>query len=432
MSRCQFDDSLPWLVETLVAELSTDAIIAGVVLRESSGRLAFFSAVALDESTAARVSMALHARLGEYARPDRSVVAADEPGARRVLSDPAIKLVEVGSVSVRYLDRRIVGADWQRGPEDARGASPRFAFASLKGGVGRSTAISVVAAEEARQGRNVLVVDLDLEAPGIGSMLLADDRLPAFGTLDFLVEQNLGAIATLELDGFVGTSGLTGGRGLVDVVPVVGTRSRDAPQNYLAKLSRAMLEGSPQEGRMIPVRDKIREMLAALERRRSYDVVLIDVRAGLAELAAGPFLALGATVLLFGTAQRQTLDSFRYLFSHLQTLVAPGERSPWAALKVVHAKAHGSAPHQLFKDQLWELFSEYLYESEETVQLEAFNYGAADPEAPHNPIPIPLDTAFTDWNPIGAPDTLVEEYYGRTFGPLLSFVKESCVRAVTQ
>ena len=60
------------------------------------------------------------------------------------------------------------------------------------------------------------------------------------------------------------------------------------------------------------------------------------------------------------------------------------------------------------------------------------NYGAGAPNAPHNPIPIPLDVAFADWNPIGAPDQLVEAYYGRAFGALLSFVRERCAEAAVQ
>jgi Mrp family chromosome partitioning ATPase len=417
---------LPWLVEVLVAELGAAAVSSGVVLREAGGRLAFFSGTVLDEPTVERVTAAVQARLGVYARPDRTIASADGPGAQRVLTAPRAVTLAVGDVDVRLLDRRIVGADWLGGREERTGGPPRFAFASLKGGVGRSTAISVCAAEAARQGRNVLVVDLDLEAPGIGSMLLATDRLPRLGALDFLVEQNFAPLSGPQLDDFVGTSGLTRGEGLVDVVPVVGVRTLDAPQNYLAKLSRAMLEAQRDEGEPMPLRDKIRDMLAALEGRRQYDLVFVDARAGLAELAAGPLLGLGATVLLFGTAQPQTLEDLRYLFAHLQSLVAPGTRSPWGALRMVHAKAQSGRRHERFKDELWDLFSEYLYEgdAEGKPDLRALSFGASDPNAPHNPIAVPLDTAFADWDPIGEPDTLVETYYRRTFFDLLAFIDD--------
>ena len=423
MSRiCLYDDSLPWLLEVLAAELSLDVMTGGVVLRDASGRLAFFADSELDEAQHGRVSSAVRERLGPYARPDRVVVCSSAPGAKAILADSDAKVLQVAGARVRYLDRRVVGADWLRTPARLHVRPPRFVFSSPKGGVGRSTALSVVAAAQAAKGRNVLVLDLDLEAPGVGSLLLTSDRLPSLGALDHLVEQNVRAVSTDELDSFVGTSGLTSGAGLVDVVPVVGTSSRNAPQNYMSKLSHAMVERLATNGEPVSVAAKIRAMLSQLEGRRAYDLVLIDARAGLAELAAGPLLGLGANVLLFGTAQPQALDGLRFLFAHFSSLVPPGEPTPWQALKMVHAKAQSSETHQRFKDDLWELFAEYLYE--ELEGLEGFNFDADDPDAPHNPIVIPLDTAFADWDPASQPAKLVEEYYTRTFEGLLSFVND--------
>jgi cellulose biosynthesis protein BcsQ len=334
--------------------------------------------------------------------------------------------VDIGDVAIRYIDRRVVGADWLRAPAPVHRKPPRFVFASLKGGVGRSTGLSIVAAEQARQGRNVLVVDLDLEAPGIGSMLLNPQRRPAFGALDYLVERNLRGFEKRDLDELVGTSALTSGAGVVDVVPAVGSRSSSAPHNYLSKLSRAMIEGLVDGEQSVA--EKISEMLELFEARRRYDLVLLDARAGLAELAAGPFLALGANVLLFGTAQPQTLEGLRFLFAHLASLVSSHQRSPWQTLQMVHGKAQLSATHERFKDELWELFSEYLYE--EQTGLEGFNFDVDEPGAPHNPIVIPLDSAFADWNPVDAPDRLVAEYYARTFEKLLRFVDDTLANDV--
>src|SRR5262249_5834849 len=162
-------------------------------------------------------------------------------------------------------------------------------------GVGRSTALSILAADEARRGKNVLAIDLDLEAPGIGSMLLDQDRRPRYGTLDFLVEDGIGGVDDGDVEQFVGTSALTAGAGLVDVVPASGTATMNSPQNYMAKLARAMVEDVTEEGAK-SVRSQVRRAVDRLVARRSYDLVLIDARAGLAEISAGPLLGLGATV----------------------------------------------------------------------------------------------------------------------------------------
>lgn len=419
---CRYDDSLPQLIDVIVGELGAERVASGVALRDATGRLAFFVNAKLSAVELDRVSALVRARLGPYARADRVLTDREAPGASLVLSDRGAHELNIGTTRIRYLDRRIVGADWLRGPSETQASPPRFVFASLKGGVGRSTALSIVAAEQVRRGRNVLVVDLDLEAPGIGSMLLTSDRRPLLGALDYLVERNLGGLTPVELDDCVGTSALTSGAGLVDVVPVVGSRSYAAPQNYLSKLSRAMIEAFAVGQAPLSVAEKVGAMLRELESRRFYDLVLVDARAGLAELAAGPLLSLGANVLLFGTAQPQTIEGLRFLFAHLSSLVGEGARSPWQAFKMVHAKAQLAESHERFKDDLWELFSEYLYEEQDG--LDGFNFDVNAPDAPHNAIAIPFDLAFADWDPAERPAKLVEEYYARTFATLLQFIDD--------
>ncbi|MBC7976161.1 MAG: hypothetical protein H7138_14410 [Myxococcales bacterium] len=346
----------------------------------------------------------------------------------------------------RYLDRRIVGSEWLHRPSSTLdhqlageiAPAKRVVFCSLKGGVGRSTALSVVAAEQASQGRNILVVDLDLEAPGIGSLLLSTERTPAYGVVDYLVERNFWTsleTATPEdrrgreevLRGMVGTCSLTSGAGLVDVVPATGTRTLDQPRNYLAKLSRAMIEGLADPEQPTPLATKLNNMLTELEALRRYDFVFIDVRAGLAELSASPLLALGAEVLLFGTAQAQTIQDLRFLFAHLSTLTGDLRPSPWLRLKMVHAKASNVEQRAQFRDDLWDLFTTFLYQGtadDNEDEFEVFNFAADAPEAPHVPIVIPLDTAFADWDPVRNPANMLSTYYARTFGDLITYVDD--------
>ena len=50
-------------------------------------------------------------------------------------------------------------------------------FYSYKGGVGRTLALANMATQMVRWGRRVLLVDFDLEAPGLDSMLRGLRRL---------------------------------------------------------------------------------------------------------------------------------------------------------------------------------------------------------------------------------------------------------------
>lgn len=66
--------------------------------------------------------------------------------------------------------------------------NPRtVAFYSFKGGVGRTTALTHVAAILAMRGRKVVVVDLDLEAPGLSSAFGLE--APLYGLVDYFYER---------------------------------------------------------------------------------------------------------------------------------------------------------------------------------------------------------------------------------------------------
>jgi hypothetical protein len=246
---------------------------------------------------------------------------------------------------------------------------------------------------------------------------------PELGVLDYLVEQNLSDVSEELVSKMVQTSRLTDGAGLVDVVPVVGKKSDAHPENFLAKLSRGMIEGLANE-EPISVAGKIARLIDGLENRRSYDLVLVDARAGLAELTAGPLLALGANSLLFGTSQPQTFQALNFLFAHLAFLRSEDVESPWRRLKMVHAKAAStSSAREQFKDKSWELFLKYIYEEVKGVD-DGFSHDVGDRDAPHYPIVIPMDTAFTDWDPVSEPSKLLPLYYQRTYEELLKYVDD--------
>jgi CobQ/CobB/MinD/ParA nucleotide binding domain len=240
----RFDDSLPILVRLVVRELGEPALTSGVALRDATGRLAFFSDAELSEDIRSRVTHILRSELGPYAREDRVIAGKDDFGAAKVLSDPSAIVVSVKEMKkddvevigrVRLLDRRLVGADWLRAPVPAAQPPPRFVFASLKGGVGRSTALCVAAAEFAAKGRRVLAIDLDMEAPGIGAMLLDDGTLPEFGLVDALVENGLAPLDETFLADLIGPSALADRRGRIDVMPAFGRRSIQNPGEFLPK-----------------------------------------------------------------------------------------------------------------------------------------------------------------------------------------------------
>ncbi|MGH7056500.1 MAG: KGGVGR-motif variant AAA ATPase, partial [Acetobacteraceae bacterium] len=336
--------------------------------------------------------------------------------------------VQVGGESFYLLDRRIVGAGWLDAPTAVRTDPPRVVFATLKGGVGRSTALAVAAADLARRNRNVLVVDLDLEAPGLGDLLLDQDRTPELGAIDYLVENGIGGVPDSSLQAYIGSSGLTAaGGGRVDVLPALGRRSLMNPQNVLPKLSRAMIEDIVGD-HVVPVAEQVSSMISRITGHEQYDAVLIDSRAGLSELAAPAVLGLGATVLLFGTAQKQTNEGYRALFAALHLLAERDAMlkrdAEWRTmLRPVYAKASlDSAVYKQFTDDMYELYSEYIYDAEIGSEdaPDSLRFARDDESAPHWPLIVPFSQNFLDFDPGRMPDQLTQPFYEQTYRTFLS------------
>lgn len=427
-----FDESLPTLVKLIAEHLGRNVLDQGLIVRDSSGRLSFLSSEP-SPSPELRVNIErqIADALGTYARADSVIAFGDEPWVQRLLKDSAAFPMQQDSLAFRLLDRRIVGSAWVDRPQEIATGPPRIVFASLKGGVGRSTALAVTASDLSRRNRNVLVFDLDLEAPGVGGLLLDDDRMPRLGTVDYLVENGLGGVPDRMLPNFIGTSSLTSpGGGRVDVVPALGSKAFEYPGNTLAKLSRAMIEDIDFNGVSVSVTTQVAEMVRRFTGRDTYDVVLVDSRAGLSELAAPAILGLGATVLLFGTAQRQTIQGYSALFATLKLLAerdrAAGRPAEWRLLfKAVYAKAGlDESTAARFRDDLYDIFADNLYDADDTQQVNALaiNFDIDDEDAPHWPLVIPFSQFFIDFDPVLAPTQLNMAFYEQVYRPFLSSI----------
>ena len=430
MNEIMFDEALPLLVTTLTNKAGRKFVESGIILRDSSGRLSFVANRG-PENEHERVSLCCEviSSLGAYARKIQPVRFRGDDGTESLLGETAALPVEIDGVFCQLVDRRIVGSGWLEAPEAGALSPPRVVFATLKGGVGRSTALAITAADLARANLNVLVVDLDLEAPGLGGLLLDSSCVPELGVIDYLVENGLGGVKTSDLNRYIGLSTLTAANGgRVDVFPAIGSRSLEYPENVLPKLARAMIE-DVENGMSISVAKQISTMISEATSREQYDVVLIDSRAGLAELAAPAVLGLGATVLLFGTAQKQTIEGYRSLFAALQ-LLAQRDRvqnrdAEWRTmLRPVYAKASvgNDEAEQFFINEMFDLYSTHLYDAEVLgdTSTESLRFLRDDKSAPHWPLVVPFNPAFIDFDPSRVPGQLSQSFYEQTYRPFLS------------
>lgn len=347
----------------------------------------------------------------------RTLVAlgADEDGA------------PLGIAEVQLLDRQITGQDWLRPPLECGAAHPhRFVFFGLKGGVGRSTALCMTAWELAKRGLRVLLIDFDLESPGLLGLLLPTHKGAEFGVVDWLLEDAVGQGEAI-LPRMVAASPLS--ETTVGAIRVAAAMGRGDP-DYLAKLSRAYAD-VPGVGGPLRMGTRMRTMVERLEAQEKPDVVLIDSRAGLHDLAAVSITGLADTALLFATGGAQSWIGYRQLFSYWQHRpdVAQHVRERLLIVRALTPKSDREAIVRTFQRNAYELFSETLYDELPVGQAAAdvlFHPGQKDESAPHFPILVDWDARFQEFDPMlrpeggGATQAQIDGAFGQLIERLLS------------
>lgn len=439
----RFDDSLPIAARFVEQRFGPDVRAGSVFVRDASGRLSVLLDREISGEVLASASKELCVELGGYGRGPATIRDLASPGVSLIFEEIAdTPPLKSGRDQVRLIDRRVVGADWLARPIPPKAHSlPRIVFASLKGGVGRSTALAVVSAHLSGAGKRVLAIDLDLEAPGIGSTLLRSEETPEFGVLDYLIENNISGVNAAFLQQCVGASTL-GSRGArVDVMPALGSRTLMNPANALSKLGRVYIEDISELGDRISFSEQVAKMLDSYEATGRYDVVLIDARSGLHESNAAVLQNIDATVLLFASDQPQTYVGYKLLLAHLSANAAVGTH--WfERFQFVQAKSSSDESRQrLTGDRLRLLLADSVgtggqapYVDDQNLTANDFDLdwinedalGAEqdDIDEPEEVLRVLDDPRFEGFDPLSRSDLLTPGFYQTTFKSLLDFVDD--------
>jgi hypothetical protein len=337
--------------------------------------------------------------LGNFAYSEDSIFIYSEEliAIDSLIKSPDKILIQGTSHPIYLLDKQITGQGWLRQPIEEAPHPPRVTLFGIKGGVGRSTALSIWSWYLAKQGKKVLVIDLDLESPGIGQILLPHERAADFGVVDWLVEEAVGQADECLLRDMVATSPLSEStEGTIRIVSAAGGKEQD----YIAKLSRVYMDIN-RDGQILDFAHRLSNLLQQLEAQEKPDIVLLDSRAGIHDIAAIAITRLTDMAFLFAVNTPQTWQAYRHLFKHWQkwNVNLTGFRRN---LKIVA----GMVPELGRDDYLsrcresaYNLFLETIYEESGPEDLDTFNYPLTDDTAPHFPLEIFWNITFQEFNP---------------------------------
>lgn len=342
--------------------------------------------------------------LGKHAYAQNAAILF-ETNQKQALQGSTRYQVE-GFTKVWVVDRLATEANWAHLASETRGVS-RIVFFSVKGGVGRSTALAATAWSLAQEGKRVLVLDLDLESPGLSSALLPPERQPMYGITDWLVE-DLVDNGDVVFESMVATSNLSHD-GEIHVVPAHGADHGE----YIAKLSRVWMPKLQSDGTRETWPCRLGRLLQNLEEHVQPDVVLIDSRSGLDEIACACITELGANlILLFALEGEQTWNGYRILFEQwLRAGVAPQIRERLQVVGALVPELDRAGYLAGLREHAYEIFVDTLYDEIAPTEIgevglgpngkwqvdglrEGWNFDETDDAAPHHPWVVKWHRSF--------------------------------------
>lgn len=370
----------------------------------------------------------LHQSLGVYSPGIRRIVLNHKEliDPEEILNSPY--RVQLPDEAPYLIDRMLTNQEWLREPITDTLLFPTAAAFSIKGGVGRSTAVAAWAWGLARQGKHVLVVDLDLEAPGISSLLL--DQLPKYGLVDWMVESLVQQADRALLDDILSISPLSREcEGTIQVVPSHGCETKD----YIAKLGRLYLSSMNEQGEFQGLAHRLLALFKTIKDSLSPpDVVLIDARAGLHDIGAAVLSQLPTEVFLFARDDQQTWDAYQHLFKHLMQSRSvqwgmPDHDLRWRLKMVASQLAGGEQEFKNANSKSYQLWWTHFYDapSPEINGTQAQSFLEEEDIAPHYLIPIYFESLLAKKSLLDKNHRPAWEVVERAFG---TFITEATKR----
>ena len=382
-----FDKIKTRVTEALAGAYIPEAVDRLYVVRNLFGKVRISVSEKVGDNESCRAALQelagkIGAAAGKHGHgPDETGVLYLSDGMFRTLPDDSEPMAALDRV--HWVERLVTGGDWWTvGDPPRKGKAKRWTLFSVKGGVGRSTTAAVLARHLARGGERVLVVDLDLESPGLSSAMLEPDARPEFGIVDWFVEDLVGQGDRVIEDMTASPGWARDLKGDARVAPAHGAD----PGEYLAKLGRVYMDRRDD-----PWATRLGRMLDGLEARFDPTVVLLDSRSGLHDIAAAAVTDIDAHALLFATDSEAGWADYGVLFRHWRERgVADSIRERLAFVSALTPPKNWVAYLHMFKGKTWELFRDHLSETPDSspVASGGMSSGAQDGDSPRAPIPI--------------------------------------------
>jgi len=240
--------------------------------------------------------------------------------------------------------------------------APVISFYSFKGGVGRTTATILTAMLLARQGKKVLLVDFDLEAPGLASVFAnqSSELLTVKGFVDFWVDYELSKkdMSKLNLDDYyfvrndqtlVGTQG-----GELVIVPAISTDEKSA-ESYIDKLSKINLKYGASK-------DYIPDLfLEKMENHIKPDYILIDSRTGINDVGGLIFNRYAQIIFMFFYGNQQNMFGLESIATRFKKITEKNVQFYLVNSPIPKNPTDAQKEKEFYLKNSYDIFCKYFY-----------------------------------------------------------------------
>lgn len=271
---------------------------------------------------------------------------------------------------------------------------PVVVFYSFKGGLGRSTILAAFAIQRAQAGERVCVVDLDLDSPGVGRLLSADESglTAQWGVVDFLLEQSSN---DAPLSDYYHRCDRVAGAGQILVFPA--GRMNEA---YPDKLARVDLEDAHPVGN-----GGLAKLLYRIRDEMTPEWILLDARTGISDSSGRLLSGIAHLHVLLGTTQDQSWQGANIVLDRLgKERILAGRPQAEAILvqaMVAPGEAGSIAREQFLARAEQEFTNRYYAEAGSEDEEATWNTSDMDSrDAPHVAVPVDYDARLASFGDI--------------------------------
>ncbi|MBF8984517.1 AAA family ATPase [Lutibacter sp. B2] len=183
--------------------------------------------------------------------------------------------------------------------KDKKYNSRVISFYSYKGGVGRTIALIQTAYLLAKEGKRVLLLDLDIEAPSFMN-IFQNQHFNEFGMVDYLYESLYSNKHTLKLSDIISKLNLNV-EGEIYILP-----AGKINKSYVNKLEKL------KEKRIFE-NEYIDQVLIDAEKRFNIDYILVDSRTGINKWGALSLIDIADEVILFAYPNKENVEGLKLI-----------------------------------------------------------------------------------------------------------------------